>query len=174
MESSPERRKSGKKKKSKEKPDRRKGSPSKRSSSRSRSKRESAQLEDPKPEVTAIPQPLEVITGNLLTHYDETAGVALPRSAVESHRGMGNTVIPLIESFKTRYDRLRSMITGRLMPRREHLLQLRRQLQNCSLEVEAACKSIERETMEDVQQILDRLHTAESLRQSNIRHQVYI
>jgi chaperonin cofactor prefoldin len=116
--------------------------------------------------------PTEVITGRLLTHYDETAGVALPHSAMEQHKRLGNTVLPLLESYRSRYDRLRGLLTGKLFPRRENLLQLRRQLQNCSLEVEAARKGIERETMSDAEQILERLRSVEAMRQSTIKHQV--
>ena len=116
--------------------------------------------------------PMEVITGRLLTHYDETAGVAIPRTAIDQHRAMGNTVTPLVESYRARYDRLRSALTGRLLPRREHLLQLRRQLQNCSAEVAAAKKGIERETNTDSEQIIERLRAVESMRQSSIKHQI--
>jgi hypothetical protein len=116
--------------------------------------------------------PTEVITGRLLTHYDETAGVALPHSAMEQHKRLGNTVLPLLESYRSRYDRLRSLLTGKLFPRRENLLQLRRQLQNCSAEVEAARKGIERETLSDAEQIVERLRSVEAMRQSSIKHQV--
>ena len=118
--------------------------------------------------------PTEVITGRLLTHYDETAGVALPQSAVEQHQRLGNTVLPLPESYRFRYDKLRSLLTGKLFPRREHLLQLRRQLQNCSTEVEASRKGIERETLSDSEQILERLRSVEAMRQSSIKHQVFV
>ena len=116
--------------------------------------------------------PKEIVTGSLLTHYDETAGVPLSRSAVDHHRAMGNAVSTLSESYKTRYDRLRQLLTSKLLPRREHLLQLRRQLQNVSVEVASAKRSIERETLEDTEQILDRLRSVESMRQSAIKHQV--
>ena len=116
--------------------------------------------------------PVEIISGRMLTHYDETAGIAIPRSAIEQHKSMGNTILPLLESYKSRYDRLRALLTGRLFPKREHLLQLRRQLQNCSAEVTAVRKGIERETLTDTEQILERLRTAESMRQSSINHQV--
>lgn len=116
--------------------------------------------------------PFELITGRLLTHYDETAGIAIPNTAVEQHKNMGNTVIPLIESYRARYDKLRSLLTTKLLPRREHLLQLRRQLQNTSAEVLAVRKGIERETMTDMEQILERLRATESMRQSAIMHQV--
>ncbi len=54
--------------------------------------------------------PREVVSGRLLTHYDETAGVAIPRSAIEQHRQLGNTVTPLLESYRARYDRLRGQV----------------------------------------------------------------
>ena len=116
--------------------------------------------------------PTEVVTGRLLTHYDETAGVALPHSSVDRHRSLGNTVVPLTEAYRARYDRLRSHLTGRLLPRREHIIQLRRQLQICSTEVAATRKAIERETVTDTEQILERLRGVEAMRQSAIKHQV--
>ena len=121
----------------------------------------------------ASPQlPTEVVSGRLLTHFDETAGVAIPRTSVEEHRKMGNTVTPLIESYRARYDRLRALLTSKLLPKREHLIQLRRQLQNTSTDVSAKKNSIEKETLSDSEEILDRLRTVESMRQSNIKHQV--
>ena len=51
-------------------------------------------------------------------------------------------------------------------------MQLRRQLDVCSIEVEAARKAIEKETLTDTEQILDRLRNIESLRQSAIKQQV--
>lgn len=108
-----------------------------------------------------------------LTHFDETAGVAIPASSVTAHQAMGNSVVPLVESYTSRYTRLRTMLTAKLLPKREHLLQLRRQLQVASMEVEAVKKGIENETLSDTQQILDRLKHVESLRQSAIKHQVW-
>lgn len=116
--------------------------------------------------------PYEIVSGRLLTHYDETAGVAIPKTSVETHKAMGNTVVPLVESYSSRYTKLRSLVTSRLLPRREHLLQLRRQLANSSSEAEAARKEIERETMADTERILERLRTVESMRQSSIHHEV--
>lgn len=116
--------------------------------------------------------PKEVVTGLLLTHYDETAGVPLARAAVSQHKAMGHMVGPLSESYKARYDKLRHLLTSKLLPRREQLLQLRRQLQNSSVEVAAAKRSIERETLEDTEHILERLREAESSRQSAVKHQV--
>lgn len=139
--------------------------------------KEYPQLVKPKQDPVATPQPdpnvpKEIVTGLMLTHYDETAGVPLSRSALDSHRSMGHMISPLAESYKVRYDKLRQMLTSKLLPRREHLLQLRRQLQNTSVEVAAAKRNIERETQTDTEQIMDRLRNAESLRQSAIKHQV--
>jgi hypothetical protein len=131
--------------------------------------------------------PHEVVTGRLLTHYDETAGIAIPRSAVTNHEHMGNTVRPLVQAyterfsafrsslfphFLCRYSRLRTMLTSKLLPRRENILQLRRQLTHTSSDVEAARLAIERETRTDAENIIERLRNVESMRQSSIRHQV--
>lgn len=62
--------------------------------------------------------PVELVTGRLITHYDETACVGITAAAVEQHKAMGNVVYPLIESYKNRYDRLRTLLTARLLPRR--------------------------------------------------------
>jgi Ca2+-binding EF-hand superfamily protein len=141
--------------------------------------REYPQLLKEKPHVESTSSPViestlpkEIVSGLLLTHYDETAGVPLSRSAIDHHRALGNLVSPLAESYKIRYDKLRYLLTGKLLPRREHLLQLRRQLQNASIEVASSRKGIERETLDDTDHILDRLRTAESMRQSAIKHQV--
>lgn len=116
--------------------------------------------------------PVELVSHRLLTHFDETAGVAIPRSEIEQHRNLGSTVTPLVDSYKSRYDRLRVLLTGKLLPKREHLLQLRRQLQNVSTEVDATKRGIERETLTDTEQILERLRGIESMRQSSIKHQI--
>lgn len=116
--------------------------------------------------------PAEVVSNRILTHFDETAGVAISKNEVEQHKLMGSTVIPLMHAYKARYDRLRLLLTGKLLPKREHLLQLRRQLQNTSIEVDATRKGIERETFTDTEQIIERLRAVESMRQSSIRHQM--
>ena len=64
--------------------------------------------------------PMEVVSHRLLTHFDETAGVAISRAEVEQHQRMGNVVSPLPDAYKARYDRLRTLLTGKLFPRREH------------------------------------------------------
>ena len=56
----------------------------------------------------------------------------------------------------------------------EHLLQVRRQLTTIGEEVAASRKAIEKETLKDVEGILERLRTCESLRQSSIHHQVLL
>jgi hypothetical protein len=62
--------------------------------------------------------PVELVTGRLLTHYDETACVGITTAAVDQHKAMGNVVYSLVESYRNRYDRLRTLLTGRLLPRR--------------------------------------------------------
>lgn len=116
--------------------------------------------------------PMEIVTGRLLTHYDETSGVAIPRTSVDQHKAMGHSVQPLLESYRSRYDHLRNLLTSRLLPRREHIMSLRRQLQNASSEITAIRKSIERETVTDSEQIIERLRSVESMRQSSINHQI--
>lgn len=118
--------------------------------------------------------PHEVVSGRLLTHYDETAGIAVSRSAVQSHEAMGNTVVPLVESYNQRYTRLRTYLTSKLLPRRENLLQLRRQLVHADNDVETARINIERETLADVDKIIERLRNVASLRHSSIQNQVCI
>jgi hypothetical protein len=116
--------------------------------------------------------PTEVVTGKMLTHFDESAGVAIPRTSVEQHKALGNMVTPLIESYRARYDKLRNSVTTRLLPKREELLQYRRQLQNTSAEATAKRTSIERETIADGEEIIGRLRTVESMRQSSIKNQI--
>lgn len=115
--------------------------------------------------------PLEVVTGKLLTHYDETAGVAIPSRAAEQHRALGNRVLPLMESYKYRYERLRKHLTGRLLPRRELLLQQRRQLEVCLEEISAVRKTIEKETITDCDEVLERLKNAEQNKRSAIQYE---
>lgn len=55
---------------------------------------------------------------------------------------------------------------------REYLLQLREKLRISSLEVEASRNAIERETKADAEQILARLRTMESHKQSTIQQEV--
>lgn len=72
-----------------------------------------ASVESPANATTA-----DVISGRILTHYDETAGIPLPQASVDQHKAMGNLVTPLIDAYKARYDRLRSLLTGNLLPKR--------------------------------------------------------
>ena len=62
--------------------------------------------------------PVEVVSGRVLTHYDETAGIPLPQASVDQHKSMGNLVTPLVDAYKARYDRLRSLLSGKLLPKR--------------------------------------------------------
>lgn len=114
----------------------------------------------------------ELVTGHHLTHFDETAGVAIASWEAQPHKDIGNIVTLLTDAYKYRYEKLRSLLTGKLLPKREHLLLLRRQLQNCSVEVDAKRRGIERETLTDTEQILERLRAVESMRQSSIKHQI--
>ena len=116
--------------------------------------------------------PTEMVSGRLLTHYDETAGVPLPKTAIDQHKAMGNVVIPLFEAYKSRYEKLRNSLTGKLLPKRENLLQMRRQICIASDEIKEAKQAIQKETIKDVEGILQRLQQSESLRQSKIRHQL--
>ena len=89
----------------------------------------SSSLVDPSAKAANPPLfPTEIISGRVLTHYDETTGIPLPKSSVDQHLAMGNVVIPLVEAYRTRYERLRALLTSKLLPKREHLLQLRRNL----------------------------------------------
>ena len=74
--------------------------------------------------VTSPPNatPADVVSGRILTHYDETAGIPLPQASVDQHKAMGNLVTPLIDAYKARYDRLRSLLTGNLLPKRGMLM----------------------------------------------------
>ena len=116
--------------------------------------------------------PTEIISNKVLTHFDETTGVALSRGEVEQHRNLGNTVTLLTDAYQSRYERLRLLLTGKLLPKREHLLQLRRQLTNTSSDIEEKRRNIERETLTDTEQIIERLKSVESMRQGTIKHQV--
>lgn len=116
--------------------------------------------------------PLEIITGRMLSHYDETACIPISGEEVEQHRNMGHAIVPLADAYKARYERLRALLASKLLPRREHLVQLRRQLQTTSSEIEAVRKGIEKETLSDTEKIIERLRAVESLRQSAISHQV--
>ncbi|RYG96589.1 hypothetical protein EON65_54180, partial [archaeon] len=114
--------------------------------------------------------PKEIVSNRILTHFDETAGVAIPRFEVDSHISMGHVVKPLVEAYTSRYEHLRSTLTNKLYPKREYLLNLKKQLQHTSVELSERRKAIERETLKDTENILERLKGVESLRQSNLEH----
>lgn len=60
---------------------------------------------------------------------------------------------------------VQTLLSSRLMPVREQLLQLRRRYHTRAEEVKAAKVAIERETTADSEAILERLRSAESLKQ---------
>jgi hypothetical protein len=76
--------------------------------------------------------------GPALTHYNETTGVPLPQEAVTGQVSLGHTVVPLHDAYNRRLSRLQALVSSRLMPAREQLLQLRRRLHTCADEVKAA------------------------------------
>lgn len=114
------------------------------------------------------------LTGQMLSHYDETAGVAIPHHLVSVHASMGHSVVPLQDAYMLRMNRLQAMSSSRLLPKREHLVQLARQLQAKSSEVNEVRRGIERETMDDTDRIVERLRAAESMRQASIAQQLNV
>eukprot|EP00953_Heterococcus_sp_UTEX-ZZ885_P001858 1519-Heterococcus_DN1.PRE.1 len=110
--------------------------------------------------------------GPALTHYNETTGVPLPNEAVTGQVSLGHTVVPLHDAYNRRLSRLQALVSSRLMPAREQLLQLRRRLHTCADEVKAAKDHIERETMADTNAILERLRSAEALKQASLGQRV--
>jgi hypothetical protein len=132
-----------------------------------------------------------VSVGPPMTHYSETTGVPLPRAAVAGELGLGHTVVPLHEAYNRRLGRLQALMSSRLMPAREQLLQQRRRLLSraeevssylpgictrvlCSdmvwagSQIKSAKASIERETMADTNAVLERLRSADALKQATI------
>ncbi|CAB1096679.1 unnamed protein product [Ectocarpus sp. CCAP 1310/34] len=106
---------------------------------------------------SAAPQPLPPPpavppspAGPSITHYDETTGVPLAREAVASQQALGHTVVPLREAYSRRLSRL----------------QLRRRLHGRGEELRAARAAIERETLADAEAIVERLRSAETLKQA--------
>lgn len=73
-----------------------------------------------------------------------------------------------------RYNKLKDLLNAKLIPKRNHLDNLRVRLNSISIEVDAKRKAIEKETMTDTEQILARLKNIESMRQSAILHQINI
>ncbi|CAM9117886.1 unnamed protein product, partial [Pylaiella littoralis] len=106
--------------------------------------------------------------GPSVTHYDETTGVPLIREAVASQQALGHTVVPLGEAYNRRLSRLQSLASSRLMPVRERLLQHRRRHHSRGEEVQAAKAAIERETLADAGAIVERLRSAEALKQATL------
>lgn len=113
-----------------------------------------------------------VQVGPPLTHYNETTGVPLPHEAVAPQAALGHTIVPLHEAYNRRLSRLQALVSSRLMPAREQLLQFRRRLMSCSEEVKAAKNSVSRETESDAEAILERLRSAEALKQATLTQRV--
>ncbi|KAG5180093.1 hypothetical protein JKP88DRAFT_264019 [Tribonema minus] len=107
-----------------------------------------------------------------LTHYNETAGVPLRKDAVEEQVALGHTVVPLHEAYSRRLARLQALVTSKLLPAREQLLQLRRRLLARGEEVQSAKAAIERETMADAHTILERLRSAEALKMATLEQRM--
>lgn len=125
------------------------------------------------PSLTSLGQlPGEYGSGRILTHFVETANVAIAASEVETHRAMGYKVFVLAEYYKQVYDQLRVQLTTQLYPKREQLLSVHRQLRHRALDLEAGRKSIEKDTLTDCEQILERLRGVESMRQSALKHEL--
>jgi hypothetical protein len=118
------------------------------------------------------PIPGEIFTDRILTHYDETAGISIPRSEVDHHVRLGNVVVPLVEAYSSRHERLKTLLTSKLLPKREHLLQIFRKLKDNSDEISEKCRLIEKQTLSDAERILERLKNVVSQRQSSIQHEL--
>ncbi len=109
------------------------------------------------------------IANQILTHYDEINCIAV---ALSDNSLTGGHVVPLPEAYSNRYQNIRALLTTNLLPKREQLIQIRRRLQNASVEVESTKRAIEQETKSDSEQIIQRLTTVEALRQSKISQEV--
>ena len=116
--------------------------------------------------------PSEIYSGRHLTHYDETSGVPISQSEVDSNIRNKHTVRTLIDAYSDRYERLRMLLTSKLFPRRQNLLQAYRKLKENSDIISEKGRIIEKETLSDTERILERLKSTVSLRQSAIQHEM--
>ena len=105
--------------------------------------------------------------GPTYSHYNETTGVPLTEKAAAAHVATGQSVTTLEDAYGKRLGRLSALAAQNLAPRREQLSQLRHLLR--SLQVSAA---IQKETMADLDGILERLNAAESLKQAALQQQL--
>lgn len=116
--------------------------------------------------------PIDEYTGRFLTHYDNTAGIPLPRTAVEQHLALKHSVVDLPTAFKERYERLQYNLRAKLVPNKLKLESVREKLKKCSESAAATRERIERITKQDADEIIGRLRQAESRRQTAIQHEV--
>jgi hypothetical protein len=106
------------------------------------------------------------------THYNETTGVPLTSDAATAHVATGQTVTTLEDSYGKRLSRLSALAAQNLAPRREQLSQVRHLILQRSDEIAAVAAAISKETMADLDGVLDRLKSAESLKQANLQQQL--
>ena len=106
------------------------------------------------------------------THFDETSGVPVPAERVNFHVETGHSVVPLMEAYSKRHARLCGLLTRRLMPRREQLMNVVRRTRSRMEEVRAARQAIERTTMADCETVLERLRSAEALKMATLTAQL--
>ena len=106
------------------------------------------------------------------THYNETTGVPLTGDAATAHVATGQNVVLMSDSYGKRLSRLSAVAAQKLAPRREQLSQVRHLILQRSDEIREVGKAIEKETMADLDGLLERLKGAESLKQANLQQQL--
>mmetsp|Transcript_709 Transcript_709/g.1747 ORF Transcript_709/g.1747 Transcript_709/m.1747 type:complete len:435 (-) Transcript_709:1555-2859(-) len=106
------------------------------------------------------------------THFDETSGVPVPAERVSYHVATGHTVVPIMDAYSKRHSRLCALLSRRLMPRREQLMNIMRRVRSRVEEVRAKRTAIERTTMQDVETMIERLRSAEALKLSTLGSQL--
>jgi len=116
--------------------------------------------------------PVDEYTGRFLTHYDNTAGVPLPRTAVDQHVAMKHNVVDLVTAFKERYERLQHNLRTKLVPNKLRLDTVRDKLNKCSQEATHTRERIEKITKHDCDEMIARLRQAEARRQTAIQNEV--
>lgn len=116
--------------------------------------------------------PVDEYTGRFLTHYDNTAGVPLPRTAVDQHVAMKHNVVDLVTAFKERYERLQHNLRTKLVPNKLRLDTLKEKLNKCSQEATHARERIEKITRHDCDEMIARLRLTEARRQTAIQNEV--
>ncbi|GMH88671.1 hypothetical protein TrVE_jg3282 [Triparma verrucosa] len=110
--------------------------------------------------------------GPTYSHYNETTGVPLTEKAAAAHVATGQSVTTLEDAYGKRLGRLSALAAQNLAPRREQLSQLRHLILQRSDEVKEVSAAIQKETMADLDGILERLNAAESLKQAALQQQL--